>query len=119
MTLLNNFPHECEVYRTRFERKAGQIGNVEIQYLHLGGDDTPLVCWVQNASSTEILEFQKRDCNITHRVSFRTEADVDLSDKVLVTKGPFLGKYFTVRTRPVERTAGYGLAWTAFCEIDR
>lgn len=126
-SMLDNPPHTCEVYRMTFTRTPGGLGNVETPARVLGGDvDDPLRCWVQNASSAEILQWAKRDWNVTHRVSFfHSKPDLRLGDEIRILTGPtkyssdahvgallkFLGL--------VERTAGYGIAFVAYCEIER
>ena len=121
MSLLDNFPHKCKVYRATMTRTPGSMANrTAYDPAPVFGNDEPLECWVQNASSAEIVEWEKRNESITHRVSFRSEVAIELSDKIRITDGPgFVNKLLTVRVKPLDRTAGFGIAYTAFCEIER
>ena len=77
--------------------------------------------WVQNASNSEITDFQKQDQVVTHRVSSNAPWGARPKDKITITAGPegdvFVGAVFEFKAE-AERTAGYGLAYTAFCELD-
>jgi len=121
MSLFERFPHTCVIYRQQFVRTPGNVGNVEIPSVVFGDDDdNPLVCWVQNASSNEIIQWEKRDTIVTHRCNFLTELAIELGDEIRITAGPaFVSNLFSVRTHPVDRTAGFGLFYTAMVEIER
>lgn len=119
MSLLDNAPHGCQVHRMAFTRTPGGAGNLEIPAIILGSP-TPVPCWVQNASHEEILEWEKRGQSVTHRCSFfRARPALQLGDEIHIVSGPghtgSLLKFIAL----AERTAGFGLAYTAYCEIER
>jgi len=124
MSLFERFPHTCVIYRQQFVRTPGNVGNVEIPSVVFGGDDdNPLECWVQNLSAggnVSLIEWEKRDALTTHRCNFLVKLAIELGDEIRITAGPaFVGDLFSVRTHPVDRTAGFGLFYSIMVEIER
>ena len=122
MSILDNPPHKVTIKRPRYERDQDGVGRMTT----LVDVSTNVSSWIQNASSSEIMEYQKRDQRISDRVSFfGTRPDIMIGDVIEVTSavshagvGTHIGESYTVMAMP-ERTAGYGLAWTAYCDRER
>jgi len=108
-------PHVCRIVRQNYTRTVGDTGSRADHFQVYDDVD----CWVQNAKNTEVIEWQKRDVIVSHRCSFQTELDLELGDEIEIINGPgFAGKRLLTKSSPVERTAGFGLAWTVYCEIE-
>ena len=110
MSLLENMPHLMTVKKRTYVNDA-----------YGGNDETPVNqsinnrCWVQNASFQDILEFEKRDERVTHRVLMPTDLSLTPGLVIVPEDGPFQDLELVVRAY-TERTAGLGWMFTAFCE---
>lgn len=113
MSLLQNLPHLLDQYRTSNANDSlGAPVETDVAVA------TDVSCWVQNASAREVMEFQKADQRVTHKVLFAVDPSVRVDDTLIPSSGPFTGKELTVRAF-VERTAGLGWMWVAYCEEER
>lgn len=112
MSLLDNLPHTATINRPRYKQDAYMADTEVLVPLRTG-----VSCWVQNASSAEILEYQRRDQRITHRVLFAADPSLRPGDVLVPDNGPFAGAELTVEAI-TERTAGLGWMWTAMTRED-
>lgn len=72
MSLLENLPHRCNIYR-RIRTTDAIGGNVDsFELLHQNAE-----CWVQQASASEINTYQKRHINVTQKVYFTTDYNLN------------------------------------------
>jgi len=113
MSLLNNFPHTCKQKRKRLVRQP--LGGSLESDVTITRD---LRCWVQNASSSDVAEFQKRDQDVTHKVFFTQDHSLRPEDVLVPDNGPFADKRLIVRAS-TERSAGTSIVWAAYCEEQR
>ena len=115
MSLLNRLPHRCSILDPVFTQDADDIGNIRTDTAR----ETSVACWVQNASQAEIIEWQRRDQDVTHRVVFNQNYSIEPYEKISITSGPsFVG--VTLKVLAItDRSAGLGKLWSALCEEDR
>ena len=117
MTLLDNMPHTARHERLRFIRPTGEMGMRSTPVVV----ETGINVWVQNASHSEVVEFQKKDQVVTHRISRAAKWSARSKDEIVITAGPagdpFVGERFIFKA-VAERTAGFGLAYTIYAEIE-
>jgi hypothetical protein len=102
-------PHRVSIWRTVRVREKNQPA-ARKQLQKTSGDDL-LPAWVQNASSTEVIEHQKRDQFVTHRVFFNVKPEIKKGDEVLVESGPSFVNIRIENLALTERTAGLGRTW--------
>lgn len=116
MTLLDNMPHECRIDRLRYVTDS-VAGSMEVPVAVPGG--TGLACWVQNASQSEINEFQKRDQLVTHGVFFPVLPPLRVGDEITITvaQAGVLGQVLKFQAF-ADRSAGLGLLFKAMCQIE-
>lgn len=115
MSLLTQMIHRVTLQRPSYTRDPGDVGDRVTYAAHA----TSVESWVQNASTDEIMEYQKRDQEISDRVFFNAKPDLLVGDQIVVTSGPSrVGDVFTV-IDVVERSAGKGVLWRAMCEVER
>lgn len=109
--LLEEFPHTLT-----FNHRTHTRGTIGGQLSALSPFATGKEGWVQGATHSEVLSFQKRDENITHKVLL-APADADLltvDDVLTVTAGDtFVGQQYEVRSVG-EASAGCGWVSTAY-----
>jgi hypothetical protein len=116
MSLLDNLPHTCDLFRTGVV--ADDTGSGDHEQVDATAYIADEPCWVQPASAAEIIHFQRRDQIVTHKVYFNRDPGVRLTDKLDVTSGPYDGSRLTIRTH-ADSGAGLGLLWKVMAEIDR
>ena len=75
MSILSNMPHTCTAKRRT--RTSDAYGGTKDTYSVLFADRA---CWRQPASNTDIVEFQKRDITVTHKVYFVADPTLDERD---------------------------------------
>ena len=72
-------------------------------------------CWVQNATQREVLEYQKMDQEISHKVFFASKADIRPGDEIQITAGPsYVGLTLEQVSGPTDRSAGLGALFAGF-----
>jgi hypothetical protein len=114
MSLLDRFPHKGTISRLRYERDE-YIGNREVAVPLATG----VQAWVQNASMSEITEFQKRDMAVTHKAFFLADHGMRPGDLFTVTSGPaFVGDVLKFQAKS-DRSAGLGVVHGAMFELER
>ena len=111
MSLLDSLPHTVTHKRRKYSNDE-YIGNkVEETTLSTG-----VKAWVQNANMSEVLEYQKRDQRITHKVFYSSEPSIRPGDIIRVTAGPsFVGKELNFQSM-TDRSAGLGVLFKAVCD---
>ena len=114
MSLLDNLPHTVDHYRKRYERDE-YIGNTSTPVSIATG----VQAWVQNASMSEVDEFQKLDQRVTHKVFYSADPGIRPGDRIVVTAGTsFCGKTFDFRAM-TDRSAGMGILFGVMVEEER
>ncbi len=81
MSLLLNFPHKCTI-RKRVSTKS-TLGGRKNKPVNV---TTNLLCWEQQASNAEILEFEKRGMIISKKIYFLSDPGVDEHHEILITE---------------------------------
>lgn len=81
MSILDNFPHKCTI-RERITKK-GTLGGRRNDPVDIS---TGVVCWEQQASNAEILEFEKRGKDISKKIYFLTDPGVNEHHEILITE---------------------------------
>ena len=111
MSILNALPHTCTAKRRK--RTIDSFGGTKDTFPTTLFTDR--ACWRQAASHKEILEFEKRDISVTHKVYFVTDPEVNERD-VLVIDGDTL----EVRSySDPDATVGKGIAYKVMTELKR
>jgi hypothetical protein len=115
MSLLSQMIHRVRHERPSYARDTGDVGDRQT----MATVATSVESWVQNASTSEIIEYQKRDMMITDRIFFNANPSAQVGDRFVVTSGPSrVGNIFKMKDL-VERSAGKGVLWRAMCEEER
>lgn len=108
MSLLDHLPHTCSAFvRTRTKDALG------------GGKDSYAsmfsgrACWLQPASSNEIVEYQKRSINVTNKVYFVEDPEID--NKYVLTIGA--NSYKVQSMASPDASAGLGVVYRVMVEL--
>ena len=107
MSLLENLPHTAD-HKRRTRQRSGNLG-----YRDSFSDvATGLSCWIQPASDSDIVEFNKRGITITAYVYFTDDPGI-IEEDVLVIDG----MTYEVKSdaRP-DTTSGLGVLFRALVE---
>ena len=116
MSLLDNFPHRCTLIRNTRQQDA------------LGAScDVPEVmaaeveCWVQQAGTSEMRDFEKRGMRVNRKVFFTFDPQVTEQYDILITEINGVAQTnparHTVRTQPQhDASAGLGVVWRVMTE---
>ncbi len=109
--LLDNFPHKCLIRRR--VSVNGALGGRRNDPVTVASD---VVCWEQQASNSEVLEFEKRGMRLVKKIYFTTDPAVDEHHQLLITE-----RNDVVVSNPIEydvlseslpdATAGLGVAY--------
>lgn len=112
MSLLDNMPHKCSIDRPRHVNDAWGANREEDASVATG-----TACWAQNASQSEINEFQKRDQSVTHKVYFPAEPPLRVGDHITITtaEAGMLGLVLKFQAA-ADRSAGLGVLFAAMCQ---
>lgn len=117
MSLLSRLPHSGQCQRQR--RTADGVGGDRLAFEAFG---SAVSCWVQPASQREIVEFQKRDMAVSHKVYFTADPQLQPGDQLVmadVTANQFYrGKTFDFMSID-EASAGTGILIKAFFDQER
>lgn len=81
MSLLDNLPHECTIQRR--VRAADDFGGASDS---LTVEQTGVECWEQQASASEIQEYDKRGMNVTRKIYFVADPAVTPRHQITITK---------------------------------
>lgn len=80
MSLLDNLPHRCTI--RRLTRKRGPLG---------GSFDKPVVeqtlveCWEQQASASEIKDYEQRGQKVSRKIFFSSDPGVTNQHEIIIT----------------------------------
>lgn len=113
MTLLDSMPHTVRIERIKHERDEFGATRPVPQVI---ASDLP--AWVQNASMTEINQFQKRDETITNKTFFPSDPGLRPGDHVVVTAGPSNVGDDLRHLAAADRSAGLGVLFASFSMIE-
>lgn len=81
MSLLENFPHRCSIFRIA-NQPDGLGGGRYVVVL----EQSDVECWEQQLSASEIMDYQKRGINVTNKVFFNANPNVTERHRLLITK---------------------------------
>ncbi len=115
--LLSNFPHLCTVRNQRtIKGSLGGRRNAPVVAA------TNVVCWEQQASNKEILEFEKRGKLIEKKIYFLTDPGVTEQSEILITdrgSGTIADpvKYYVKSESLPDASAGLGVVYKVM--VDR
>lgn len=82
MSLLENFPHLCKIARRTRQKEVGGIGVAVDLYVV---EQTDVSCWEQQASASEINDWQKRGIAIEKKVFFNSNPNVNEDSLIVIT----------------------------------
>jgi len=105
MGLLNNFPHKCTIQRRK--RTDGALG---------GNKDSPIVeqtnvvCWEQQASASEIRDFEKKGMSISRKVYFLVDPVVTARHQILITERKGVAQSSPINLDVMSHTLPYASA---------
>lgn len=110
MSILDNLPHRCRIQRV--SRQADTVG---------GNRDVPVVvqedvpCWVQQASSSEVMLFQQRGMMLKYKIFFRADLGLNEQHEIVVTwyrnQAVEFNPGTVLTTTPPDASAGLGVLW--------
>ena len=110
MSISDNMPHTCIAKRRT--RSNDELGGTKDTYTTIFSGRS---CWIQAASDTDIVEFQKRDMVITNKVYFVTDPGIDERDILVIN-----GENYEVRSfANLDATVGMGLFFKVMVELKR
>lgn len=103
-----NLPHTATIYKRKFVSTA-QFGTKQT----LEEDQTGVKCWVQLAKMGEIVNAQKLEKTVTHKIYFSVEPGLEEGDAVEITASKtddqtMVGLAFEYRVK-ADASAGLGL----------
>ena len=102
MSLLDNFPHLATARKRT--RTTDTLGGNSDSYTTVFTDRA---CWRQQAGDSEITEFAKRGINITNKVFFTSNPNLDETHELVIS-----GEVYDVISSPVpDASAGLGVVW--------
>ncbi len=113
MSLLENLPHTIDLSRMTYG-KGDYGGDVPTATAFVLAEPA----WVQTASQDEIAEFQIDKIKVTHKIFLRRDPGLQLDDDILIHGGQYSGTHMKAKSW-AEATAGIGLLWKLFAEINR
>ena len=82
MTLLSNLPHKCRIQR-RIREYSGEFGATRDSHEVI---QINVECWEQTLSANTIDEYQKRGINVTNRVYFASDPNVQEEYEIVITE---------------------------------
>ena len=108
MSLLDNMPHLATAYKR--VRTRDSIAGTKDTYPTAVFTDR--ACWRQQAGASEIMEFEKRGINITHKVFFATRPSLDEKHILVVTDDNGEDKAYEVQSiASPDASAGLGILY--------
>ena len=117
MSLLQNFPHECQI-RKRVRSIDEYGGNRDESVVVSSG----VKCWEQQASASEVSTYQKRGMSISTKIFFTTDPGVTEQNQILITKrlGVAVSEgsqyILDVMSKPEpDSSAGLSVVWRVMC----
>jgi hypothetical protein len=82
MSLLANFPHKCKIARRTRQKPSGGIGVAVDVY---SVEQTNVVCWEQQASASEMSDWQKRGISVEKKVFFTDNPNLNEDSLIIIT----------------------------------
>lgn len=79
--LLGNLPHVCTIFRQT--RTADAFGGNKYATVT---EKTLVKCWEQQASASEISEYEKRGISISNKIYFTEDPKITERHRILITK---------------------------------
>ena len=115
MSLLDNFPHRCTIQR-RVHTKGSLGGSKDTMVV----EQTDVECWEQQASNSEVKEYQQDGMSLVSKVYFHTDPGVSSKHQVMITErnGVIVSSPVAldvVSKAAPDASAGMGVAWKVFC----
>ena len=117
MSLLDNFPHECSIFRRGFT-KASAGGNKPANTTV----DTEVPCWEQPLNSRLVKDYQKEGMDIPKKVYFLTDPGITPRYRIVITKrnGVAVAAANQVELKPLgtplpDTTAGLEIMYKVLC----
>lgn len=113
MSILENLPHTATAKRRT--RTQGSLGGSKDSYATLW---TGKSCWQQPAGDNEVTRYEKRGIDVTNKVYFVEDPQLDERDLLVVTNAltsTTMTLEVTSRPRP-DTTVGKGIAWKVLCK---
>lgn len=124
MSLLDNFPHRCSIFRMA-NQSDGLGGGRYVPIL----EQSNLECWEQQASASERMDYQKRGIDIGTKIFFLANPNVTERHRILITErdgvassnlditDPANPDVFDVSTLTYpDASAGLAVIWKVMCK---
>lgn len=123
MSLLNELPHVCNIYR-RISKGDGMGGTMYEVALERAG----VPCWEQQASATTVTMFEKRGVRISTTIYFTDKIQLTAKHRILIVSrfgepepnldanDPANPNLFDVQSETYpDASAGLGVLWSVAC----
>ena len=81
MSLLDSLPHVCSIQKTT-RTKSALGGNKDVPTV----EQTGIECWQQQASASEINDYQKRGIQVTCKIYFTSDPGVTEQHEIVITE---------------------------------
>lgn len=81
MGLLDNFPHRCKIQRRIRSKDTLGSGKDTVTV-----EQTGVHCWEQQASDSEVRDYEKRGMRVSRKVFFLTDPLVTERHQIVITK---------------------------------
>lgn len=108
MGILDNLPHTATAKRRT--RSQGSMGGGKDTFTTLFSDRP---CWRQPIDGVELMEFNRRGIEVTHKIYFVTDPDLDERDVVIMGT-----EEMEVKAGPKpDTTVGLGIAYKVMVEL--
>lgn len=111
MSILDNFPHSA-VARTR-TRTRGDLGGSKDSFTAVF---VGRACWQQQASNREIREFEKRGIDVTDKIYFLTDPELDERHILVVSGTSGTSTYEVASKSDPDASAGLGVVYKVMCK---
>lgn len=113
MSLLDQLPHTFKILRRSYilDESGGDVAAETLLATAIPG-------WFQSATAKEILEYQKKDVVVTHKIYVQTAQDVETGDILVALDGPYEGQRCDFKGQ-AECTAGLDWGWKIMVENKR
>lgn len=82
MSLLENLPHLCKIARRTRQKEVDGIGVAVDRYVV---EQTNVSCWEQQASASEVNDWQKRGIAVSKKVFFTTNPNLAEDSLIVIT----------------------------------
>jgi len=119
MSLLDVLPHKCTIAaRERVKASGGDGVPLEV----FTAVSTDVECWIQQMSSSEMSDYQKRGVNVNRKVFFAANPDIHEGMTIVMTEQNGVAiaeaeqESFDVMSSPnPDASAGLGVVWRVAC----